>query len=114
MDTKTAAKIAKASRALRHCEKLLETIEKKGEVKIVLNCTGVTFIVKKDDAMYRRIFTTRAQLLEEIASINVTMSEPIAPVVTEEEKAEARRKKQREYMRGYNARKRAEKLAAAT
>lgn len=127
MNIRDAQAISQKTRALKHCEKLLDKIDKTGEVSVKLNCTGVTFIVHKNDGMYLRIATTKAQLLEEIAAYEVIKGKktsdenpPAAvvseaePVQTEEEKAAIRKQKKREYMRGYNARKRAAALAAAT
>lgn len=126
MNIQQAQAIGQKTRALKHCTKLLDQIDKTGEVSVKLNCTGVTFIVHKNDGMYLRIATTKAQLLEEIAAYEVIKGKknsdenpPAAvseakPVQTEEEEAAVRKQKKREYMRGYNARKRAAALAAAT
>ena len=45
MDIVTAETIGKKSKALKHCDKLLSKIDKNGSAKVVLNCTGVEFVV---------------------------------------------------------------------
>lgn len=66
MDNVTAEIISKKTRALKHCNKVLETIEKKGSAVITLNCTGVVFTVRKNDAIYLQLQATRAQLIQDI------------------------------------------------
>lgn len=67
----TAEAIGKKARALKHCNKLLSKINKEGSAKIVLNCTGVEFVVHKGDAIHLKIQTTRAQLTEDINSYDI-------------------------------------------
>lgn len=72
MDNITAENIGKKARAFKHCEKLLAVIDKNGKARVKLNCTGVEFIVHKDDAIYLRIQATKFALLDEIHSYEVT------------------------------------------
>lgn len=72
MDIVTAETIGKKSKALKHCDKLLSKIDKNGSAKVVLNCTGVEFVVHKDDAIYCRIQSTKYRLLDEIRSYELT------------------------------------------
>lgn len=43
MDNITAEMIGRKAKALKHCNKVLSTIDKKGSATISLNCTGVVF-----------------------------------------------------------------------
>lgn len=72
MDNITAENIGKKARAFKHCEKLLATIDKNGQARVKLNCTGVEFVVHKDDAIYCRIQSTKYRLLDEIRSYELT------------------------------------------
>lgn len=120
MDSVTAENIGKKARALKHCEKLLAKIDKTGSAKVLLNCTGVEFIVHKGDAIYLSIQKTKYALLCDIQSYEITVraknsdEQPIrrtapAPVgaaePTPEELLEAKRAKQREYQKRYLAKK---------
>lgn len=124
MDNITAEMIGKKARALKHCEKLLSKIDKTGSAKVVLNCTGVEFIVHKDDAIYFRIQKTRYELLEDIKSYQLMKSAaksiptrvsptPICaaekPSLTPEEMREAKKAKAKECQRRYYEKKKAEK-----
>ena len=51
---------------------MLSKIDKNGSAKVVLNCTGVEFVVHKDDAIYCRIQSTKYRLLDEIRSYELT------------------------------------------
>ena len=120
MDKYTAETIAKKARALKHCNKLLTEIDKKGSARISLNCTGVEFIVHKDDAVYLKLKTIRAQLTEDIESYNIVCAattQPECPVderkivarlmLTDEEKLARRREKRRIYQQRYLAKRKA-------
>lgn len=72
MDNITAENIGKKARAFKHCEKLLATIDKNGQARVKLNCTGVEFVVHKDDAIYCRIQRTKYALLDDIRSYELT------------------------------------------
>ncbi len=71
MDNVVAENIGKKARALKHCNKVLEKIEKKGSTVITLNCTGVVFTVHKNDALYLQLQATRAQLIQDIGSYEI-------------------------------------------
>ena len=66
-----AETIGRKAKALKHCEKLLNTIDKKGESEILLNNTGVALPVKKDDAIYALLQSIRFKLVHEISSIEI-------------------------------------------
>lgn len=68
MNQITAEQIARKVRAFKHADKLCKEIEKKGKVTIILNNTGLTFVVQNGDPMHFKIAATRATLAEEIAS----------------------------------------------
>ena len=71
MDNLTAEVISKKARALKHCNKVLDTIEKKGSAVITLNCTGIAFTVQKNDAIYLQLQATKAQLVQDIGSYEI-------------------------------------------
>lgn len=71
MDNITAEMIGRKAKALKHCNKVLSEIDKKGFATISLNCTGVVFTVYKNDAIYLQLQTTRAQLVQEIGSYEI-------------------------------------------
>lgn len=71
MDNITAEMIGRKAKALKHCNRVLSTIDKEGFATIKLNCTGVVFTVYKNDAIYLQLQTTRAQLVQEIGSFEI-------------------------------------------
>ncbi|MGN0819867.1 MAG: hypothetical protein ACI4M6_05670 [Christensenellaceae bacterium] len=123
MDTKTAEIIARKSRALKHCEKILGQCDKKGTHRVILNNTGVVIPVTKNDAIYLRIQSIKYQLIDELHSYKVSQSvasssiKRTAPapvgasaekhVLAPEEKLERRRAQMREASRRYQAKKKA-------
>lgn len=129
MDSVTAENIGKKARALKHCDKLLAKIDKNGSAKVLLNCTGVEFIVHKGDAIYLSIQKTKYALLCDIQSYEITVKaktadkQPVrriapAPVgaaeLSDEEILEIKREKHREYQRRYLAKKKAQALNSTT
>ncbi|MBR2388991.1 MAG: hypothetical protein IKB02_09610 [Clostridia bacterium] len=116
MDRVSAEDIGKKARALKHCIKVLGTIEKKGSAEIVLNCTGVKLVAHKNDALHLKIATTKAQLEEEIASYEIvrasgmgdTSSSPASspPPLSPEQKVAERKAKKAAYMREYMKKRR--------
>lgn len=64
-------RIATKSRALQHCNKLLEKIDKKGYADVPVNCTGLVFHVEKDDPLYLRLQQMRATLVVEINALEI-------------------------------------------
>ena len=116
MDRVSAEDIGKKARALKHCIKVLGTIEKKGSAEIVLNCTGVKLVAHENDALHLKIATTKAQLEEEIASYEIvrasgmgdTSSSPASspPPLSPEQKAAERKAKKAAYMREYMRKRR--------
>lgn len=124
MDNVTAEIIGKKARALKHCDKLLEKIDKQGSAKILLNCTGVEFVVNKGDAIYLSIQKTKYELLYDIRSYEITVRakhakdgsiHKTAPAPTgaapstPDDELERKRAKQREYNRRYLAKKKLQK-----
>lgn len=129
MDSVTAENIGKKARALKHCDKLLAKIDKNGSAKVLLNCTGVEFIVHKGDAIYLSIQKTKYALLCDIQSYEITMrantadKQPIrrtapAPIgaaeLSDAEILEMKREKHREYQRRYLAKKKTQALDPTT
>ena len=116
MDRVSAEDIGRKARALKHCIKVLKTIDKKGSAEIVLNCTGVKLVAHKNDALHLKIATTKAQLEEEIASYEIvrasgmgdTSSSPASspPPLSPEQKAAERKAKKAAYMREYMRKRR--------
>lgn len=107
MDRVSAEDIGRKARALKHCIKVLGTIEKKGSAEIVLNCTGVKLVAHKNDALHLKIATTKAQLEEEIASYEIVRASTIGgstgslpAALTPEEKTSARNAKKAAYING--------------
>lgn len=126
MDRVSAEDIGRKARALKHCIKVLKTIDKKGSAEIVLNCTGVRLVAHKNDALHLKIATTKAQLEEEIASYEIVRASNLgnntsavpetvtqSPALTPEEKEAARKAKKAAYMKDYT-RKRRLKAAEST
>lgn len=101
---------------------MLSKIDKNGSASVKLNCTGVEFVVHKDDAIYCRIQATKYRLLDEIRSYELTtrsqraIEQPVrrtAPVGAAPESevlsAEQQAKlKKAEYNRRYREKKKAQ------
>lgn len=66
------ARIERKSKALKHCNKLLDKIDKDEKALVPLNCTGVVLEVIKGDPVYLRLKAIRAQLVVEINSLEIT------------------------------------------
>lgn len=121
-----AALIERKSKALKHCNKLLEKIDKESFALVPLNNTGVVLRVEKDDPVYLRFKAIRAQLVVDINSLEIiqhpeaaeiTISsevfdkpafEEVPPSSTDAKPAEMseeerRKMKRREYNRRYYA-----------
>lgn len=112
MDKITAENIGKTARALKHWNKVLSEIDKKGSASIKLNCTGSVLDVKKNDAVYLQLQATRARLVQELGSYEIlqrtTNPRSIRPryapapygasvALSDEEMSELKREKSREY-----------------
>lgn len=116
MDRVSAEDIGRKARALKHCIKVLKTIDKKGSAEIVLNCTGVKLVAHKNDALHLKIATTKAQLEEEIASYEIVRASGLGsttpttpsspPALSPEEKEAARKAKKAAYMKEYMRKRR--------
>ena len=70
-ETITAQELSKKVGALKHLTKKLNEVNKNGQAIIRLNNTGVTFVVKKGDALYLKLATTHAQLTEDVKSYEI-------------------------------------------
>lgn len=125
MDIKTAETISKKTRALKHCDKLLGKIDRRGKLDVPLNSTGVVFTVTKGDAIYLRIQSLKFNLLDQIHSMevaskfkepkatNVKRTAPApygASTLTPEETLEIKKEKARENARKYYLEHREERL----
>ena len=71
MNAKFATMIGKKAMSLKHCDKILDTVEKKGRVDITLNNTGVTLPCVKGDALHTLIQSIKYKLVHEINAITV-------------------------------------------
>lgn len=67
----TAERIATKTKALKHCTKLIEKIDREGSAIVKLNCSGVRFVVEKGDPFYLKLVRIKAELAEEIRSFEV-------------------------------------------
>lgn len=76
-----AALIERKSKALKHCNKLLEKIDKESFALVPLNNTGVVLRVEKDDPVYLRFKAIRAQLVVDINSLEI-IQHPAAAEIT--------------------------------
>ena len=116
MERTSAEEIGKKARALKHCIKVIGKIDKNGSAEIILNSTGVKFVVKKNDALYLKLATTKAQLEEEIKSYEIVRASGIGgtspiptsatPTLSPEEKAAERKAKKNAYMKEYMRKRR--------
>ena len=64
--------IAKKAKGAKHCDKLLKTIEKDGNIEIPLSGTGVSLPVSKGDPIHTLLKSIHFKLLHEINAIEVT------------------------------------------
>lgn len=71
MKRSDAELIGKKARALKHCVKILELVDKRGSTEILLNNTGITIPCKKGDAMYTLLQSIKYALAHEINDIQV-------------------------------------------
>ena len=71
MDNVTAELIGKKAKALKHCNKILDKIEKNGKVTIKLGNTGVEIEATRGDAMHLKFITHQARLTQEIKSYEI-------------------------------------------
>lgn len=71
MERQTAEQIAKKVVALKHCNKLLKEIERKGKVVIKINCTGLELVAEANDVLHMRLKTLQASLAEQINSYEI-------------------------------------------
>jgi len=123
MNNSTAEILSRKVRALKHCNKVLDEIKKKGSAIITLNCTGVSFVVRQGDAIYLQLETTRAQLAQDIGSYEIIRRTEQAtrryapapvgasPIATTEELLEQKRAKAREAARKWYAKNKEKKAA---
>lgn len=71
MNRFVAEVIGRKSRALKHCDKLLKSIEKEGQAVIKLNATGVSLPCTKGDSLHTLLMVERAKLAHEINIIEI-------------------------------------------
>lgn len=65
----------KKSSALKHLNKLIAKIDKSGKADVPLNCTGVILTIVKNDPIYLKFCTIKAQLTEELNSYAIVKQE---------------------------------------
>ena len=129
MDNATAQEIAIKVRALKHCNKLLKTIDERGAVDLKLNCTGVVIHVVRGDINHLNLKVTQAELTKAIGSYEIiqrattlhqTASTSGLPAPTGASSSSAdtsdieaiQKQKRREYNQRYYAKIKAKRLAA--
>lgn len=103
MNLQNAKEIGRKARAYEHCAKLLKQIDKHGSATMKLNCTGVEFLVQKDDGIYLRLKTVFASLAEElnlIAPHGRAATPRVTPVGAASDD-EIKREKMRQYSKAY-------------
>ena len=71
MKPNVAEAIGLKVKALKHCEKIIKTVDKQGRTDILLNNTGVALPVEKNDAIYTLLQSIRFKLVHEINSIEI-------------------------------------------
>ena len=71
MKFSVAEAIARKTKGLKHCDKLLKSIEKKGNIEIPLSGTGVSLPVAKGDAIHTLLQSIRFGLAHEINTIEI-------------------------------------------
>lgn len=71
MKRSDAELIGKKARALKHCVKILDLVDKRGSTEILLNNTGITIPCRKGDAMYTLLQSIKYALAHEINDIQV-------------------------------------------
>lgn len=69
--TKEQEKLSIAIKALKHANKILNSIEKFGKYDMKIGCTGLCITVTKNSSNHLSLLTKRQQLIEEITSIQV-------------------------------------------
>lgn len=74
MKFSVAEAIARKTKGLKHCDKLLKNIEKKGSIEIPLSGTGVVLPVAKGDAIHTLLQSIRFSLAHEINAIEIANS----------------------------------------
>ena len=71
MKHKMAEIIGNKARALKHCDKVIATIDKQGRTDILLGNTGIVLPCEKNDAIYTLLQSIRFKLVHEINSIEI-------------------------------------------
>ena len=83
MDQFTANQISMKSRALKHCDKLLNKIDKRGSVDVKLNNTGVVIHVERGDALHSRLQASRNEAFKLNSKPNTYVSEDVIEKIFE-------------------------------
>ena len=71
MKHKMAEIIGNKARALKHCDKVIATVDKQGRTDILLGNTGIVLPCEKNDAIYTLLQSIRFKLVHEINSIEI-------------------------------------------
>lgn len=66
-----AEMIGRKARALKHCDKIIQTIDKQGRTEILIGNTGVVIPCEKNDAIYTMLQSIRFKLIHEINSMEI-------------------------------------------
>lgn len=71
MKHNVAEMIGRKAKALKHCDKVISTIDKQGRTEILLGNTGIVIPCEKNDAIYTMLQSIRFKLVHEINSIEI-------------------------------------------
>ena len=66
-----AEAIGRKARALKHCNKIIQTVDKQGRTEILLGNTGVSLPCEKNDAIYTLLQSIRFKIIHEINSMEI-------------------------------------------
>ena len=79
MKHNVAELIGRKAKALKHCDKVIQTIDKNGRTEILLGNTGISIPCEKNDAIYSMLQSIRFKLAHEINSIEIVSRQRVLP-----------------------------------
>ena len=79
MKHNVAELIGRKAKALKHCDKVIQTIDKNGKTEILLGNTGISIPCEKNDAIYSVLQSIRFKLAHEINSIEIVSRQRMLP-----------------------------------
>ena len=79
MKHNVAEMIGRKAKALKHCDKVIQTIDKHGRTEILLGNTGIAIPCEKNDAIYTMLQSIRFKLVHEINSIEIVSRNRMLP-----------------------------------